>query len=77
MMKKKRTEKIIKKPKVPREHRISFMLNDDEFGAIERYLDRYKISNKSNWYRTTILTHVLRIMEEDFPTLFNENEMRR
>jgi hypothetical protein len=25
----------------------------------------------------TILTHVFRVMGEDHPTLFNENEMRR
>ena len=64
-------------PKKMREHRVSFMMNDDEFNAVERYLSRYKITNKSNWYRTAILTHVLKMMEEDYPTLFKENEMRR
>jgi len=63
--------------KKTRERRVSFMMNEDEYNAIERYLSRYKIDNKSNWYRTTILTHVLKMMEEDYPTLFNENEMRR
>ena len=58
-------------------HRISFLLNADEYKAVERHLSKYKITNKSNWYRKTILSHVLRVMEEDYPTLFNENEMRR
>ena len=59
-----------------REHRIVFMLNDREYNAIERHLTKYKIKNKSNWYRNTILTHVWKILEEDYPTLFNEKEMR-
>lgn len=74
---KKHPKKIVSPPKSIREHRISFMMNDDEYNAVERHLAKYKITNKSNWYRTTILTHVLKIMEEDYPTLFNENEMRR
>ena len=74
---KKHPKKIVSMPKSIREHRISFMMNDDEYNAVERHLAKYKITNKSNWYRTTILTHVLKIMEEDYPTLFNENEMRR
>jgi hypothetical protein len=53
------------------------MLNDDEQKAVERYLARYKIINKSRWYRETILSHILKTLEEDYPTLFNENEIRR
>ncbi|MCD7850720.1 MAG: hypothetical protein LUH63_13890 [Parabacteroides sp.] len=53
------------------------MLNDDEQKAVERYLARYKIINKSRWYRETILSHTLKTLEENYPTLFNENEMRR
>lgn len=61
----------------PRVYKVSFMLNEDEQKAIGRYLSRYKIENKSRWYRETILTHVIRTLEEDYPTLFNEHEMRR
>ena len=73
---KQQKEKVLKND-AKREHRIAFMLNDTEYNAIERYLRKYKITNKSNWYRSTILAHVWKIMEEDYPTLFNENEMRR
>jgi hypothetical protein len=62
---------------IKRVHRVVFMLNDTEHNAIARYLQKYKITNKSNWYRKTILSHIWRVMEEDYPTLFNENEMRR
>ncbi|MDF9829975.1 hypothetical protein [Parabacteroides sp. PF5-6] len=65
------------KPVTPRIHKVTFMLNDEEQRAVARYLERYKISNKSRWYRETVLSHILKVMEEDYPTLFNENEMRR
>ena len=55
-------------PNHPRVHKVTFMLNDDEQKAVERYLARY---------RETILSHILKTLEEDYPTLFNENEMRR
>lgn len=64
-------------PNHPRVHKVTFMLNDDEHKVVERYLARYKIINKSRWYRETILFHILKTLEEDYPTLFNENEMRR
>lgn len=70
-------KKSVTHPNKPRIHKVTFMLNDEEQKAVERYLERYNISNKSRWYRETIMNHILRIMEEDYPTLFNENEMRR
>ncbi len=74
----KRTKKYsVAQPNHPRIHKITFMLNDDEHNMIMRYLNRYKIENKSRWYRETILSHIMRTLEEDYPTLFNENEMRR
>ncbi|HCC53013.1 MAG TPA: hypothetical protein DEQ30_14000 [Porphyromonadaceae bacterium] len=73
----KQQKKKLPEKDAKRKHRIAFMLNDTEYNAIERYLRKYKITNKSNWYRSTILSHIWKIMEEDYPTLFNENEMRR
>ncbi|HAC22515.1 MAG TPA: hypothetical protein DCF91_10555 [Porphyromonadaceae bacterium] len=61
----------------PRIHKITFMLNEEEQKAVERYLEKYQIANKSRWYRETILSHILKTLEEDYPTLFAENEMRR
>lgn len=61
----------------PRVHPVIFRLNDEEWKMVERYLARYKIENRSRWYRETIMSHVLKMLEEDYPTLFNENEMRR
>jgi hypothetical protein len=65
------------KAKELRVHRVAFKLNETEFKAVERYIGRYKITNRSRWYRETILLHILKTLEEDYPTLFNEHEMRR
>lgn len=70
-------KKSVAHPNKPRIHKVTFMLNEEEQKAVDRYLDRYKIANKSRWYRETVMSHILRVMEEDYPTLFNENEMRR
>ena len=69
---KKKSQKLMGK----RNHRISFMLNDIELNAIERHLKKYKITNKSNWFRQTILTEIWQRMDEDYPMLFKKNEMR-
>ena len=53
------------------------MLNDDEYKTLQNYMKKYKISNKSRWYRETILSHVIKTLELDYPTLFDEKEMRR
>jgi len=60
-----------------RTKKAEFMLNDEEYGLIHFYLKKYKITNRSRWFRETVLNHVLRNMDQDYPTLFEENEMRR
>lgn len=67
----------VSKANHPRVHKVTFMLNDEENKMVKRYLAKYKIINKSRWYRETVLSHILKTLEEDYPTLFNENEMRR
>ncbi len=64
-------------PDMPRTQKISFMLNEEEYKTINNYLLKYKITNRSRWYRETILSHILKVLEQDYPTLFSENEMRR
>ncbi|MEE0989962.1 MAG: hypothetical protein UIC45_01390 [Paludibacteraceae bacterium] len=46
------------------------MLNDKEMEAIENYLSRYRIKNKSRFYRETIVRHILKQLEKDTPELF-------
>lgn len=60
-----------------RDFRITISLNEKEYNAVNRYMDKYKINNRNRWLRETIVMHVLQKMEENHPTLFDENEMRR
>ena len=48
-----------------------------ELRIVDRYLEKYKITNKSRWLRETILMFIHKNMEEDYPTLFGEHDMRR
>ncbi|MFT4073345.1 MAG: hypothetical protein QM654_15635 [Dysgonamonadaceae bacterium] len=61
----------------PRKKKAEFMLNEDEFNLVNFYLKKYKISNRSRWFRETIVSHILKSLDKDYPTLFDENEMRR
>ena len=60
-----------------RERRMSIFLSEDEQLIVDRYLEKYKITNKSRWLRETILMFIHKNMEEDYPTLFGEHDMRR
>ncbi len=52
-------------------------MSEEEYALIDLYLKKYKITNRSRWFRQLMIGHVLKILEQDYPTLFNENEMRR
>ena len=60
-----------------REQRMVCLLSEDEQRIVDRYLEKYKITNKSRWLRETILMFIHKNMEEDYPTLFGEHDMRR
>ena len=70
MCAKKREILVPIKEKLVRKHKITFMLNDREMEAIEKYLSRYRIKNKSRFYRETIVRHILKQIEQDTPELF-------
>lgn len=54
-----------------RTHKHLFVLNDAENKALNRYLNKYKVSNKSKFIRETLMQAILRKFEEDTPTLFD------
>ncbi len=67
----KKAQEIPQKRTIPtRKNRVSFMLNDDEFRALNRYVEKYKITNQSRFIRETLITSILKRLEEDHPTLF-------
>jgi hypothetical protein len=54
-----------------RTHRQIFTLNDEENKALNRYISKYKITNKSKFIRETLMLAIIRKFEEDHPTLFD------
>ena len=73
---------VKKRDKVPatlpkRRQRMVCLMSEEEVRIVDAYLKKYKISNKARWLRETVLTFIYRKMEEDYPTLFDEHDMRR
>ena len=65
------------KKETTRHTRLTCLVSDDEMRIIDNYLTKYKIANKSHWMRQTLLASIHKGLEEDYPTLFNEHDMRR
>ena len=62
-----------KRKKVP----VSCLMSEEEVRIVDRYLEKYQITNKARWLRETVLAFIHQNMEEDYPTLFKEHDMRR
>ncbi len=60
-----------------RTKQVNFSLNEEEYMLICNYMKKYKMENRSRWVRETVIAHVLKNLDQDYPTLFGENEMRR
>lgn len=50
------------------------MLNDREMRALSIYCSRFRISNRSEFLRETIMKAILKRFEEEHPTLWEEPE---
>ena len=61
----------------PRRQRMVCLMSEEEVQIVDRYLKKYQIENKARWLRETVLTFIRQNMNEDYPTLFNEHDMRR
>lgn len=57
--------------KAKRSHKISILLNDSELKALEKYCDRYTVSNRSKLIRETLMRNILKRFDTDNPTLFD------
>ena len=64
-------------PDVTRHARLTCLVSDEEMRIIDSYLQKYGIENKSRWMRETLLAFIHRNLDHDYPTLFNEHDMRR
>jgi hypothetical protein len=50
------------------------MLNNREIKALGIFCNRYRVKNKSEFLRETIMKAILKRFEEEHPTLWEENE---
>ena len=58
-------------PTLKRTHRVAFLLNDEEYKAVSRFVDKYQISNTSKFMREAVIRTILKRLDEDHPTLFD------
>ena len=62
---------------IKRSQRMTCFLSNTEYDIIDAYLKKNKISNKSRWLRETILSFIHKDLNDNYPTLFDEHDMRR
>lgn len=77
MMNQKKNKKMASSSAPLRKQRMVCLMSEEEVQIVDRYLKKYQIKNKARWLRETILTFIRQNMEEDYPTLFKEHDMRR
>lgn len=71
-------QKTPNKQKTLRNRRITIWLNEEEAKALERHLSRLNNNKKqSEHVREILMRYIWAQLEENYPTLFPENEMRR
>lgn len=61
-----------KEDRLRRTKRLSVMLNNREMRALGIYCSRYRVKNKSEFLRETVMKAILKRFEEEHPTLWEE-----
>jgi hypothetical protein len=59
-----------------RENPQTIRFNTRELSAINQYCEKFKIRNKAKFMREAIISEVLRKFDENYPTLWDEQQMR-
>ena len=65
---------VFKEERLRRTNRLSLMLNNREMRALGIYCNRFRVKNKSEFLRETIMKAILKRFEEEHPTLWEESE---
>jgi hypothetical protein len=65
---------VTKEAKLRRNNRLSLMLNNRELKALGVYCNRYRVKNRSEFVRETVMKAILKRFEEEHPTLWEEAE---
>lgn len=55
-----------------RKHRLTLVLNDEEQKVLNKFCNDYNIENRSGFLREVIFQSLLKKIEQDHPTLFNQ-----
>lgn len=63
-----------KEDPLKRTNRLSLMLNSREMKALGIYCSRYRVKNKSEFMRATIMKAILKRFDEEHPSLWEESE---
>ncbi len=66
----------IKKDEFIRKNRQTFMFNDLEKDALDKFCKKYNIKNKSKFIREVVITNILEQFDRDYPKLFEEFERK-
>ena len=65
---------IFKEDRLRRTNRLSLMLNQRELRALGIYCNRYRVKNKSEFVRETVMRAILKRFEDEHPTLWEESD---
>ena len=71
-MKKNKNAKKKKEEDLKRIHQKAILFNKRELNAINRYCKKYKIKNRSKFMREAIISTILKKLDEDYPSLFED-----
>jgi hypothetical protein len=65
---------ILKESRMRRTSRLTLMLNSREMRALTVYCSRYRIQNKSEFLRETLMKEIVRRFNDEHPTLWEVGE---
>lgn len=65
----------IKEARLRRVNRQQIMFNEREMNAINHYCEKFKVGNKSKFMREAIIMEILRKFDDNYPTLWEDNQM--
>ncbi|MBW6501729.1 MAG: hypothetical protein K0B05_10085 [Bacteroidales bacterium] len=65
---------LYKEEELKRTNRLSLMLNKRELRALGVYCSRYRIRNKSEFLRETVMKAIIKRFESEHPSLWEDNE---
>ena len=68
--------KKTKDPNLKREITQTIRFNSREQSAINQYCEKFKIRNRAKFMREAIITEILRRFDENYPTLWDDGQLR-